>query len=436
MSDRDDVKTPATAFEERGVEETSKDAVPARPGGKPKAAEDDFAALLAASEAGEVGRAPVRVGDVVRGRVIAVGQSTAFVAVGGKGEAQLDLTEFRDSETGKITLAEGDLIEATVTDDGSKSGSVVLKRTLGRGAHVSEELLQAFAAGIPVEGLVTSEIKGGYEVQIGHLRAFCPGSQMDLRRAVGPYVGERFQFRVTKIDEGGRNIVVSRRQLLEEEAAALAQKTWGRIEVGAVLDGVITSLRDFGAFVDLGGVEGLIHISELGHGRVGHPSEALQEGQVVKVQVIKADAADDSGKRRQVGLSLKALAPDPWDAVRAKYPVDTTVSGTVRKLESFGAFVELEPGLDGLVHVSKIVLDRRISHPRQVLNVGDAAEVTIMSIDTDKRRIGLSMIEKARGAAETAKAYERAEEKAALEKQNETSGLGTLADLLSSARKR
>jgi small subunit ribosomal protein S1 len=436
MSDRDDVKTSATALDERGVVETSKDAVPARAAGKPKAAENDFAALLAASEAEDVGRASLRVGDVVRGRVIAVGQSTAFVAVGGKGEAQLDLTEFRDPETGKITLAEGDLIEATVTDDGGKSGSVVLKRTLGRGAHVSEELEQAFAAGIPVEGLVTGEIKGGYEVQIGHLRAFCPGSQMDLRRGSGPYVGERFQFRVTKIDEGGRNIVVSRRQLLEEEAAALAQKTWERIEVGAVLDGMITSLRDFGAFVDLGGVEGMIHISEVGYGRVGHPSEALQQGQVVKVQVIKVDAADDSGKRRQVGLSLKALAPDPWDSVRDKYPVGATVSGTVRKLESFGAFVELEPGLDGLVHVSKIALDRRISHPRQVLNVGDAAEVTIVSIDSEKRRIGLSMIERARDAEETTKARERAEEKAALEKQNETSGLGTLGDLLSSARKR
>lgn len=435
MSERDELKTANLPFDERREGEASKEAVPAPAGGKPKAAEDDFAALLAESEAGDVGSAKLRVGDVVRGRVIAVGQSSAFVAIGGKGEAELDLGEFRDPETGEIKLAEGDLIEATVTDDGGKSGSVVLKRTLGRGAHVSEELEQAYAAGIPVEGLVASEIKGGYEVQIGHLRAFCPGSQIDLRRGDGPYVGERFPFRVTKIDEGGRNIVVSRRQLLEEEAAELAEKTWERIEMGAVLEGVVTSLRDFGAFVDLGGVEGMIHISELGHGRVGHPSQVLHEGETVKVQVIKVDAPDEGTRRRQIGLSLKALAPDPWDAVRGKYTVGATAPGTVRKLENFGAFVELEPGLDGLVHVSKIVLDRRVSHPRQVLNVGDQVEVTIVSIDTEKRRIGLSMVEKARGAKTAAETHERAEEKAALAAQNTDDALGTFGDILSKARK-
>jgi small subunit ribosomal protein S1 len=409
---------------------------PAKPAPKPA---EDFAALLAASEASATGRRELHAGDVVRGRVIAIGQSSAFIAIGAKGEAEIDLAEFRTPDTGDVTIAVGDTIEATVTDDGSKSGSVKLKQTLGRGAHVPQELEQAFANGVPIEGLVTGEIKGGYEVQIGHVRAFCPGSQIDLRRGErapeGAYIGQRFVFRVTKLEAGGRNVVVSRRQILEEEAAARAEQTWQRIEVGAVLQGRVTSLRDFGAFVDLGGVEGLIHISELGYGRVDHPSQVLKEGQEVEVQVTKVDAGGSGAGRRQIGLSLKALAEDPWNSVRTKFAPGTTVPGVVRRLEQFGAFVEIAPGLDGLVHISKIVLDRRIAHPRNVLNVGDQVEVTVVSVDSEKRRISLSMIERARDAKEAAESRERAEEKAAIAEQNAPAKLGTLADLLSKAKR-
>jgi small subunit ribosomal protein S1 len=403
------------------------------------APEDDFAALLAASEADEAQRKKIAVGEVVRGRVIAIGQTAAFVAVGGKGEATIDLAEFRDPTSGALTLAVGDQLEATVVDDGRRSGAVVLKRTLGRGGHLPAELEQAMEHRIPVEGLVTGENKGGFDVQIGAVRAFCPGSQIDRRRPgervpAAQYIGQRFLFRVTKIESGGRNIVVSRRELLEEEAAVVAAQTWEKLHVGAVVQGTVTSIRDFGAFVDLGGVEALIHISELGYGRVKHPSEVLQVGQGVEAQVLKIEDAQTG--RRQVALSLKALAADPWATAKERFPVGATVRGSVRRLEAFGAFVELTPGLDGLVHISKLALDRRLSHARQAVNIGQEVDVTVLAVDPEARRINLSMIEHARETRDAALAAERVEEQAKAAEANQRRTLGTFADLLAESKKK
>jgi small subunit ribosomal protein S1 len=402
----------------------------------PDARADDFAALFAASEtaAGGLG---VAVGELISGRVVAIGRTTAFVTVGAKGEAEIDLAEFRDPITGALTLAVGDRIEGTVVDDGRTSGSIVLKQTLGRGAHLPAELEQALQHGIAVEGVVTGENKGGFEVQIGGARAFCPGSQIDLRRGerrpAAQYIGQRLRFRVTRIEAGGRNVVVSRRQLLEQEASEHAAETWSRLELGAVVSGTVTSVRDFGAFVDVGGVEALIHITELGYGRVTHPSDVLSEGQVVEAQVIKLEVPAE-GARGQVALSLKALARDPWETVAEKFPVGTTVRGTVRRLEAFGAFVEIAPGCDGLVHVSKLALDRRISHPRQVVSPGDEVEVTVLAVDPTQRRLSLSMIESVRAAQEAAQTRDRADEQAMLAKENTARSLGTFADLLAGSK--
>jgi len=403
---------------------------------EPRAAdhEDDFATLLAASEAASA-RQRVAPGELVRGRVIALGTSTAFVEVGGKGEAVIDLAEFRDPESGETKLAVGDWIEATVVDDGGGSGSVLLKRTVGRGGHVPGELEQAMRHGIAVEGLVTGENKGGFDVQIGSLRAFCPGSQIDRRRVEGTdYIGQRLRFRITKIENGGRNVVVSRRALLEEEAAAEAARTWERLRVDAVLQGRVSSIRDFGAFVDLGEVEGLIHISEIGYGRVKHPSDVLSVGQVVEVKVLKIEEASEGGRAR-IALSLRALEADPWVTAPQRFRVGTTVRGTVQRLEAYGAFVEIAPGIDGLVHVSKMTLDKRIAHPRQAVSVGDAVEVTVVSVDAAQRRIGLSMVEQARRERDASEAAARVEESAALEQVNERRSLGTLGDLLSASKK-
>src|SRR5262249_34964663 len=276
--------------------------------------------------------------------------------------------------------------------------------------------------------------KGGYDVQIGTVRAFCPGSQIDRRRTEGArYVGERFRFRITKLEAGGRNLVVSRRQLLEEEAAARAAAVEAELRVGAVVAGTVTSLRDFGAFVDVGGVDGLIHVSELGHGRAAHPSEVLQVGQRVEAQVVKLEP-DPAGGRGRVGLSLRALAPDPWTTAAERFPVGTTARGTVRRLEQFGAFVELAPRLDGLVHVSRMAVDRRVSHPRQLVSVGDPVDVTVVELDAAKRRIGLSMVERARQAQDAAEAEERRTTDAVLAQSTRKASLGTLGDLLGQPR--
>ena len=403
-------------------------------------AEEDFATLFAASEAAASRRSAIAVGDVVRGQVIALGQTTAFVAVGGKGEASIDLAEFRDPATGELTVAIGDELEATVVDDGKRSGSIVITRTLARGGRAPAELEQALAHRIPVEGLVSGENKGGFEVQVGAIRAFCPGSHIDRRRGerppAGAYIGQRLRFLVTRIDAGGRNVVLSRRELLEEEVAAEAARTWERLHVGAVVQGTVTSIRDFGAFVDLGGVEGLIHISELGHGHVRHPSDVLVLGQSLEVQVVKiapVSAADPNG-RKQVGLSLKALAADPWTTAAVRFPAGSTVRGVVRRLENFGAFVEVAPGIDGLVHVSKMALDRRVAHPRQVVTVGEEVDVTVLAVDAEKRRISLSMVEAARQARDAGIATERAEAETTTAELNTRGSFGGFAQLLAASQ--
>ena len=407
--------------------------------GSAAAPAEDFASLFAASESA-TGRVKIEVGDLISGRVVSVGRTTAFITVGAKGEAEIDLAEFRDPTTGAVTLKVGDRIEGTVVDDGRSSGSIVIKQTLGRGAHVPAELEQALEHRIPIEGIVAAENKGGFEVQIGNVRAFCPGSQIDLRRGerrpAAEFIGQRLRFYVTKIEAGGRNVVVSRRQLLEEEVQERAAETWKRLAVGAVVSGTVTSVRDFGAFVDIGGVEGLIHITELGYGRVGHPSDVLREGQVVEVQVVKIEAPEQPGGRGQIGLSLKAPAADPWTTVTQKFPVGTTVRGTVRRLEGFGAFVEIAPGLYGLVHISKMVLGRRLSHPRQAVSPGDQVEVTILAVDPQQRRVSLSMVENVRAAQDAATARDRADEQATLAKENTERKLGTFADLLAASHRK
>lgn len=396
---------------------------------------EDFASLFAKSEQAEKSRPRVRTGDLARGRVVAVGAQSAFVAIGAKAEAVIDVAEFRDPESGEVRLAVGDQIEATVTDDGSRSGSIVLKRTLGRGGHVPGELEQALEHGIAVEGVVTGQNKGGFDVQVAGQRAFCPSGQIDLRRGdPAQYVGQRLRFRVTRIEGGGRNIVVSRRQLLDEEAAAKAAETWQRLQVGAVVAGTVTSLRDFGAFVDIGGVEGLVHVSELVHGRTGHPSEVLEVGQTVEAQVVKLETDPASGRGR-VGLSLRALAPDPWQTAAARFLAGSSVRGNVRRLESFGAFVEIAPGLEGLVHVSRLALDRRVSHPRQAVAIGDEVDVTVISVDPEKRRIALSMVESARRSRDAGELAESRETADLLARANEAKGFGTLGELLSASKK-
>ena len=392
----------------------------------------DFASMLAAFEA-DGGAKPdkrrIQVGNVVQAPVISIGDEAIFLELGGKSEGMLGRDQVSDKD-GNLTVQVGDIVEARVVEVGGASGIVVLRRSVGRGPDALEDLAQAHEHGMPISGLVTEVNKGGVSVDIAGHRAFCPVSQLDLRYVEDPavYVGQRFEFRITRLERGrgkSANIVVSRKALLEEESKVLAEETRKRLAVGVVLRGTVTSIKPFGAFVDIGGIEGMIHISELGHGRVGHPSDVLSEGQVVEVQVLKIEQTADKRQTERIGLSLKHLEQDPWDQVMRSFPEGSRIKGKVVRLQPFGAFVEVAPGIEGLVHISELGAGRRINHPREVVAEGDEVEVTVLSVDLTKRRIALSIGAGLKADSDAAEAATIAAYKPANVKS-----LGTFGDLM------
>ncbi|MFD2112777.1 30S ribosomal protein S1 [Thiorhodococcus fuscus] len=334
-------------------------------------------------------------GDKVRGALIAIGEDYAFVNLGAKSEGRIDLSELKDAE-GELKYGVGDEIETLVTGKDEESGMLLLGNQHGHKFHGIHEVEQAFRQGLPVQGNVSAAVKGGLEVLIAGVRAFCPASQADLRfiEDLSEFVGQKLDFKVTKFEGGRRpNLVVSRRALLEEQQQILAEQTRAQLKEGVVMSGVITSLKDYGAFVDLGGLEGMIHISELAFGHVRHPKEILQVGQTVEVSVLRIEPATDAKKREKIALSIRALSRDPWlDAVDS-FPVGTRVKGKVSRLQTFGAFVELAPGIDGLVHISELGAGRRVNHPSEVLNPGDEVLATVLGVDLERHRISLSLDE-------------------------------------------
>jgi len=340
---------------------------------------EDFAAMFARESAGPL---PER-GQVVKGRVIQITADHVFVDIGGKGEAWIDRAELADEE-GQLRVAVGDEVEATVVSAGD---DVRLSYRLRQGAHSREALALAAETGIPVEGKVAAVIKGGYEVTVAGLRAFCPFSQMDVRRveAAEEYVGRVLEFRVTTFGERGRNVVLSRRRLLEERSAEAAEETRKKIVPGAVLPGTVVSLADFGAFVDLGGVQGLVPVSEISHSRVARPADRLRVGEAVTVKVLRLDA-----EKGRVSLSLKALEGDPWAAVPGRLRERQVVRGRVARVTEFGVFVELLPGVDGLLHTSEVPRSRQ-GAMREAAAARAEINVLVVSIDADKRRVALAL---------------------------------------------
>lgn len=390
----------------------------------------DFAALFGEFEREQKHSVQIdpKVGEKVRGKIVSITAEHAFVALGAKSEGAMDINALMDTE-GKLTAAVGDMIEAMVVEKDEQSGTLLLGGTEGSHLHGSAEIENAYANRLPVEGLVTGVIKGGVEVQIAGIRGFCPVSQLDLRfvEDTESYVGQRLSFRITRYEGGRRtNLVVSRRALLEEEQQVLAEQTRAKLEVGAVLPGTVTSLKDYGAFVDLGGVEGMIHISELAFGHVKHPQEILSTGQQVEVSVLRIEKTDNPKHPEKIALSIRALAQDPWADVERRFAVGTRVKGKVTRLQTFGAFIELEPGVDGLAHISELGAGRRIGHPQEVVSLGDQVEATVLSLEKDKRRIGLSLdadrLEQAEESAR-ADAYRKAP-------QASEKNLGTFGELL------
>ncbi len=340
---------------------------------------EDFATLFAREGARQV----LEIGQVVKGRILQIGDETVFVDVGGKGEALIDRAELVDDQ-GNMKLAIGDEIEATVVRAGDE---VRLSYRLLQGLQTRQGLAIAAETGLPVEGRVAAVIKGGYEVTVAGLRAFCPFSQMELRRVDAPeaYVGRVLEFRIARYGEQGRNIVLTRRALLEEQAAVAAEETRKKIVAGAVLPGTVASLAAFGAFVDLGGLQGLVPLSEISHSRLGRPADRLHVGEAVTVKVLQVD--DAKGK---ISLSLKALAGDPWADVAGALRERQIVNGRVVRVTDFGVFVELLPGVDGLLHLTEIPRSRH-AEIKEAAQTAAPLLVLVTSIDREKRRVGLAL---------------------------------------------
>ncbi len=342
---------------------------------------EDFASMFEASlQAKRVER-----GETIEGTVVAIGSEVVFVDVGGKGEATIDVDELKDDQ-GQIDVTVGDRIQAVVVSTG---GGLRLSRRLARGAATDRQLEDAFQTGLPVEGRVEGAVKGGYEVRIGRHRAFCPFSQIGIvPNDPTPHEGQVYAFRIIEYGEGGRNLVVSRRALLEEEQQARADEVRRSVTPGAVLTGRVTSVREFGAFVDLGGaVQGLLHVSEMGWSRVSDPSDVVKPGDEITVKVLRVD--EDKGR---ISLSFKQLIDDPWSKVGDTYAVGQVRNGRVTRVAEFGAFVELEPGVEGLAHESTFPPTGRPRGWSATLAPGTDVVVEILGIDLERKRMSIALV--------------------------------------------
>jgi small subunit ribosomal protein S1 len=327
-------------------------------------------------------------GDKISGKVAKISKDTVFVDLGGKSEGIADVQEFLDKE-GHLIVKQGDLVEMRVAS--IRDGIHLTKGMKVQGADALDMLREAKENFLPVEGRVSGVVKGGFEVNLSGIRAFCPLGQIDLAFCEKPeeHVGARYPFRIMEIKERGKNIVVSRRVLMEEEREKKSKETLARLKPDLECEGKVTKLADFGAFVDIGGIEGMVHISEISHGRIGHPSEILKPGQQVNVKVLKIES--DKEGRPKIALSVKALEPDAWDRGLG-FEEGEVLRGKVTRLTDFGAFVEVAPGLDGLVHISEISYER-VAHPSKLLKEGEGVDVLVMGIDREAHRISLSIKE-------------------------------------------
>ncbi len=381
---------------------------------------EDFEALL--MEYDDRRKDPA-VGEKVKGTIVSIGEEVAFVDLGAKSEGTVAREELVDGD-GALTHAVGDSVEAMVSAIDA-SGNFTLRVRPGRGEASLAELRLAWQQKLPVEGMVSAVVKGGVEVTVAGRRAFCPISQLAGRFVddAEEFVGRRLEFRIQRFEEAGRrtNVVVSRRALLDEEKARRADAVRERLAVGAVLDGTVSSITSYGAFVDLGGLEGLLHVSEMSHRRIEDPRELLSEGQRLEVQVLKVEAPKKAGQTERISLSTRALEQDPWHDAERRFATGTVTAGRVTRLESYGAFVELAPGVEGLAHVSRLGSEDHVRHARDVLQLGQDVRVEVLDVDLEKRRIALArqVEEPADETAAEVESYRR--------KSSDNQGFGSLA---------
>jgi small subunit ribosomal protein S1 len=344
---------------------------------------EDFAAMLDETLGPDTGFA----GSVVSGRVIRIDDDFAVVDVGLKSEGRVPLKEFAPQGQ-KPEVQAGDVVELFVERYEDRDGSIVLSREKARREEAWTNLEKAYQANQRVNGVIFGRVKGGFTVDLGGAVAFLPGSQVDIRpvRDVGPLMGSPQPFQILKMDRARGNIVVSRRAVLEETRAEQRSELIQGLKEGMILDGVVKNITDYGAFVDLGGVDGLLHVTDIAWRRINHPSEALTIGQPVKVQVIRFNS-----ETQRISLGMKQLMSDPWDGVAIKYPVNAKFSGRVTNITDYGAFVELEPGVEGLVHVSEMSWTKKNVHPGKIVATSQEVDVMILDVDEPKRRISLGL---------------------------------------------
>jgi small subunit ribosomal protein S1 len=325
-------------------------------------------------------------GDIIKGKIVQITQDSVMIDIGYKSEGQVPLKEFLDKD-GNPTVKVGDDVTVLIERREDEFGNISLSKAKADQFKIWDKVIESCEKGSAVEGMVSQRIKGGFYVDIEGITAFLPGSQVDLKPVRNPdkLIGQKFAFRVLKYNRRKNNVIVSRRVILEEEREVMRKQTLGTIEEGAIVDGIVKNVTDYGAFIDLGGIDGLVHLTDLSWGKVTHPSQVLKIGDSVKVMILKFNKEEN-----KISLGLKQTMEDPWLKVMEKYPAGTRTTGTVVNITDYGAFVELEPGLEGLVHISEMSWTK-LKHPSQKVKAGDQAEVLVLEVDAANKRISLGM---------------------------------------------
>jgi small subunit ribosomal protein S1 len=348
--------------------------------------EENFAAMFEASLKERGGDGVLKEGEIVKGTIVALTKDYAIVDIGYKSEGQVPISEFTTPK-GEVGVKPGDTVEVLLEVRENDTGMVVLSKEKADKMRIWDEISAACERDEIIKGTIVGRVKGGLSVDIG-VKAFLPGSQVDIRpvRNLDQYIGKEYEFKVIKFNKKRGNIVLSRRVLLEKQREELKKETLKKLKEGAILTGVVKNLTDYGAFIDLGGIDGLLHITDMSWGRVGHPSEVFNVGDEVRVIVLKFDPTNE-----RVSLGLKQIQEDPWHRADEKYPVGTRVKGKVTKTTDYGIFVEIEQGVEGLVHVSEMSWTKRVKHPSKMAEVGTAIEAVVLDIDPAAKRIALGM---------------------------------------------
>ena len=325
-------------------------------------------------------------GKVIKGEIVQIDKEFVLVDIGYKSEGQIRIAEFVNLE-GQLTAKVGDKVDVLLVRKEDRDGRIILSKEKAARVKIWDKVEEAYKNHDTVRGKIISRVKGGLSVDIG-VQAFLPGSQADMRpvRDLGTLVGAEHDFRVIKYEKRQGNIVLSRRAALEAERKALREKTLELLEKDAILEGIVRNITDYGLFIDLGGIDGLVHITDMSWGKIGHPSEIYQIGDKITVKILSFDK-----ERERVSLGIKQLTPDPWSGAQDKYPVGISITGRIERLKEYGAFVEVEEGMEGLIHVSEMSWTRKTKHPSQILSVGNIVEAKVLSLDIAKKRISLSI---------------------------------------------